>query len=132
MPKGGEVVDEKRGKELWLAVGAMSGINTHPANGVAQAHYFEDGTYLHTMQLNIELPTDGFFYEGWLIAENKKPVSIGHLRSIVGDVRHQLEFESDQDLREYTGVLVTLESDDGNPAPAEHVAEGKMTMRERL
>ena len=129
MPKGGEVVDEKRGKELWLAVGAMGGVNEHPANGVALAHYFENGTYLLTVDLNIELPPDGFFYEGWLLDEGKDPVSAGHFRSVFGDVRHRLEFETDEDFRGSLNVIVTVEPDDGNPAPAEHVAEGTMVMR---
>lgn len=132
MPKGGEVVDERRGKELWLAVGAMNGVNSHPANGVAISHYFEDGTYLHTMDLNVELPKDGFFYEGWLVREGEDPVSTGHLRSLFGDVRHRMEFEVDRDLRDRMNVVVTLERDDGDPAPAEHVAEGMMVVRERF
>jgi hypothetical protein len=131
MPKGDKVVDEKRGEEVWLTVGALAGVDGVPANGVTQAHYFADGTYVHTIQLNIGLPEDGYFYEGWLVAGGKKPLSTGHLRSRFGDERHWLNFESDEDVREYTKVVVTLEPDDGDPAPAGHVAEGVLKERTR-
>jgi hypothetical protein len=129
---GGELRDPKYGKELWLAVGAMAGVEGTPANGVTDAHFFEDGTYVMGIQLNIERPSDGYFYEGWLVRENPKDtMSVGHLKSLFGDVRHFLKFKDERDLRAYTKVIVTLEVDDGNPAPARHVAEGVLKERTR-
>ena len=131
MPKG-DIVDEKRGSEIWFAMGPITGVEGAPANGVAQAHYFDSGVFFHTAQINIESPEEGFFHEGWLVnPETKEVISTGHLRSLMGDTRHRLQFESDRDLRAFSKVVVTLEPDDGNPAPASHVAEGIFRVVER-
>jgi len=128
---GKEIVDAKRGKELWFAVGILEGMEETQANGVVQSHFFEDGTSLITIQLNIEVPPDGFFYEAWLDRGSLEPLSLGHLRNPMSDVRHERTFESKKDLREYTNVFVTREADDGNPAPGMRVAEGVLKERKR-
>ncbi len=127
----GKYKDVNHGEELWFAIGAMTGTEGVNANGMAQANYFEKGKYRHNLQLNIERAPDGYFYEGWLVREGSTPVSLSHLRSRFGDVRHSLNFEEDQDLREHTTVWVTLEQDDGNPQPGQLVAEGILQMRDR-
>ncbi|MBI3335962.1 hypothetical protein HYZ98_00130 [Candidatus Peregrinibacteria bacterium] len=128
---GKEVMDAKRGKELWFAVGIMEGVEGTPANGVTQSHFFEDGTSLVNIQLNIEMPPDGFFYEGWIDRGSLEPLSLGHLRSVTSDVRHQRTFESKEDFRGYNNVFVTREADDGNPTPDIRVAEGMLKERKR-
>lgn len=133
LPEGGEdkYTDIDHGKETWFAISAITGINEVNANGVTSSHYFSDGTYRHGMQLNIEHAEDGYFYEGWIVAPGEDPISTGHLRSHFGDSRHFLNFESDEDLREYLKVVVTLEPDDGDPSPAGHIAEATLKVTER-
>jgi hypothetical protein len=132
MPEGGEVRDPKHGKEVWFAFGAVEGKEGHQANGVAMAHYFEDDTYAHTAQINIERAAEGYFYEGWVVnPATKNFESTGHLRSHFGDVRHFLKFEDSMDFRDFLKVVITLEPDDGDPAPAAHVAEGLLKVTER-
>ena len=123
--------DLEHGKEVWFAIGALGGVNGVNANGVVQAHGFEDGAYRLTIQLNVERAPEGVFYEGWLLREGAEPVSTGHLRSRFGDVRHALQFDTDADLREFLQVAVMRESDDGNPAPGERIAEGVLRPQER-
>ncbi|MBM3231478.1 hypothetical protein FJZ28_04095 [Candidatus Peregrinibacteria bacterium] len=130
MPQGGEVVYEGHGKEIWFAYGAMNGSKDTPANGVAQAHRFEDGRFLHTIQLNILPPEDGFFYEGWILSGADR-ISTGHLSNHFGDARHGLRFEANKDYSAYLTVLVTLEKDDGNSAPGKEVARGSMKVTQR-
>lgn len=130
MPQDGEVLYEGHGKEKWFAYGAMSGMEGTAANGVALAHRFEDNRYLHTIQLNILPPEDGFFYEGWL-QNGDNLVSTGHLSNHFGDSRHGLRFEADEDYAEYLNVIVTLEKDDGNPSPGTHVAKGLLKVTQR-
>ena len=124
LPGQGPVDTPDHGKELWFALTALAGTNGKPANGVAQAHYLEDGTFIHTIQLNIERAPEGSFYEAWLGKEGSDPVSTGHLRTPFGDVRHSLKFLGEQDLRSYPNVLVTLEKDDGDASASETAAEG--------
>lgn len=132
MPKGGEVSDEQHGSEVWFAIGAISGIKNMPANGVAQAHYFEDGNYLQNLKVNIESAEKGFFYEGWIVPpESGEWVSLGHLGNHFGDARHGVQFRADRDYRGFLKVKVTKEADDGNPAPGLTVAEGLLKVTER-
>lgn len=128
---GKEIIDARRGKELWFAVGVMEGVGGIPANGVVQSHVFEDGTSLINLQLNIEVPPDGFFYEGWLDRGSLEPMSLGHLRNPAGDVRHQRAFEPKEDLRPYANMFVTREADDGDPTLGMRVAEGVLKERKR-
>ncbi len=131
VPVNGKVQDPVWGEEVYLSIAALSGVNDYNANGVGQSHYFDGGTYIHTIQLNVQQASDGYFYEGWLVQEGSDPISTGHLRSPTGDVRHNLRFETMEDLRSYEQVMITLERDDGNPDPGEQVAEGTLKTRQR-
>ncbi|MFH0770412.1 MAG: anti-sigma factor [Candidatus Peregrinibacteria bacterium] len=130
-PQQGKAVHPKFGKEVWFAYGAMTGTKTTPANGVVQAYKFENGMFVVTMQLNVAIEQDGTFYEAWLKEASGSFLSMGHLQNHFGDVRHQLTFEFPEDIAGNTDVVVTLEKDDGNPAPDQTVATGvlKPTVR---
>jgi hypothetical protein len=114
------------GKEAWFAIGAFAPTQDAIANGVAQAHFFESGDYRLTVQLNVERAKDGAFYEVWLAKEGEEPRSVGHLRSVLGDVRHALEYTAKEDLRDSLTVLVTLELDDGNSVPGLAIASAQL------
>jgi len=132
MPTGGDIIDDAHGKEVWFAIGPMSGVGDTPANGVAQAHYFEDGSYLQNLKVNINLSEDGYFYEGWVVSEDGKDwISLGHLQAHFGDARHGVQFRGQQDLRKHLYVRVTQEADDGDPSPGEVVAEGRLKVTPR-
>ncbi|MBU2259086.1 anti-sigma factor [Patescibacteria group bacterium] len=133
MPQDGKAVHPKFGVEEWFAFGPMSGVGDTPANGVAQAYVFENGSYTLTMQLNIIPAADGTFYEAWLSGdESDDLVSAGHLANHFGDARHQLKFESEEDFRALLQVRVTLELDDGNPTPStDLVAQGMLRPTQR-
>jgi len=127
MPTGDSIVDARYGKEAFFAYGAIAGRKETPANGLAKTHRFENGQSLHTLQVNIALPKDGTFYEGWLEdVKSGEKLSTGHLLSIQGDVRHTLSFESTKDLSAFTKVTITLEKDDGNSAQGTVVADGTL------
>lgn len=122
MPSG-NVQDLRFGKEVWFSYGAVAGTAQTPANGLAKIHVFEKGSSMHTIQVNIALPKNGSFYECWLLdPKSGARISTGHLKSLFGDVRHNLDFKADSDLRTYKQVIITLEKDDGNPAPGMEVA----------
>lgn len=123
----GAVQDLRFGKEVFFAYGAIAGTSSVPANGLGKIHVFEKGKSLFTLQVNIALPKDGTFYEGWLInPKTGERISAGHLKSLFGDVRHNLDYQADQDLRAFTKVVITLEKDDGNSAPGTEVATGSL------
>ena len=126
----GEIRHPTAGLEQWFAIGPVNGVEGSPANGVAQSHYFEEGLYLHTVQANVAPAPDGSFYEGW-ISDGSNIVSTGHLTNPMGDSRHSLQFEQNQDYRAYTQVLITVEADDGDPAPGKKVAEAILKVTPR-
>lgn len=130
MPEGGKVINGTHGEEVWFAYGAMAGVEDIPANGVAQAHQFEDGLFLHTVSLNVTPTEDGYFYQGWLL-DGEELIPTGQLTNNFGDSRHGLRFEEMADYKANLQVVVTLEADDGNPAPGKRVAEGTMKVTQR-
>ncbi|MEI8229541.1 MAG: hypothetical protein WCG83_00195 [Candidatus Peregrinibacteria bacterium] len=123
----GAIVDERFGKEVWFSYGAITGTKETPANGLAKSHRFEKGQFMHTLQMNIIMEKEGTFYEGWLKnpATGEK-VSVGHVKSIGGDVRHSLTFESTKDLTAYTDVIITLKKDSDNSAEGLTVATAQL------
>jgi hypothetical protein len=123
--------DARHGKELWFAIGAISGAPEVSANGVAQAHYFENGIYRLLVQLNIEQAPQGYRYDAWLVPASGNAVLAGRFTSTFGDVRHSLSFETENDLRSAQEVQVTLELDDENPALGKVVATARLTPRPR-
>lgn len=129
MPQG-KMHFEGHGDEQWFAYTAITGTDDTRANGVAQSHMFEDGQFLHSINLNIEAAEDGYFYEGWIV-NGPSVISTGHLSNYFSDSRHSLKFESTNDFTKNLHVIVTLERDDGNPAPDVHVAEGVLRVTDR-
>lgn len=118
----GDIADKTHGRQVFFAYGAVAGASKLPANGVASLMVFEDGTTNIGVQLNVELAPKGSFYEVWLSSPNADKSawkSLGHAKSVVGDVRHALKASLAEDLKEHLQIMVTLESDDGNPAPSD-------------
>lgn len=70
---------------------------------------------------NIADPEEGFFYEGWLICGNDA-ISTGELAKFDGLWIDYYETTDDIQCRRY---VLTIEPDDGDPAPADHVMEGE-------
>jgi len=125
VPSEEEVAHPAGGLEEWFAIGPMNGVGDTPANGVAQAHYFEKGVYLLTIQLNIDPVADGSYYEAW-ISDGTNVIDIGRLNNTLGDSRHTIQFQLEQDLRQYLSLAVTKELDDGDAGIGSVVAEGTL------
>lgn len=123
----GEIITPDHGKEVGMAYAAVNGLSETPANGVASAHYLEDGATIIGVQVNIAVAPDGFFYEAWAVSPDEKTwISLGHLRNPLNDARHNVRLETADNLKEMTILRVTLESDDGNPQHSAAVAEAKL------
>lgn len=69
-------------------------------------------------------PSGTDFYEGWIIRKGIKfnVISTGRLEG--GNGVYFNRYASEDDLTDHRFYVVTLEPDDGNPAPAEHILEG--------
>ncbi len=94
------------------------------ATGTAMAKYRAETKYQLLAEFE-DLPEleEGYFYEGWLVRpEPFEFISTGKVELVEGDWYDV--FESDTDYTEYSKYVLTLEPDDGDPAPADHVVEG--------
>jgi anti-sigma-K factor RskA len=68
---------------------------------------------------------EDYFYEGWVI--RKSPLSvISTGRAEIIEDKWVNEFASVDDLTDHAEYVLTLEPDDGDPEPAEHLLEGEM------
>ncbi len=130
MPQGQQGLGE-HGREVLMAYGALAGTGGINANGVATAHYMQDKSTVIGMQLNVEVPAAGFFYEGWVESSTGARISLGHLTNPFNDVRHQLRTETPENLRNFTIVIITKEADDGDPEPSQAVATGILKQTRR-
>lgn len=95
------------------------------ATGNAGA-YFDEGYVLFAQFEGLPHPEEGFFYEGWVVRNSPLSVlSTGVAVRSLGDYHNN--FSSDEDLLDHDFYVLTIEPDDGDPAPAAHILEGTMT-----
>lgn len=94
------------------------------AVGTAQAGFNGQRYQLTATINNLPQPEDGFFYEGWIVrGEAESVISTGELiQEIPGTYSNM--FINDDDLSDHTRYVLTIEPDDGDPAPADHVVDG--------
>ncbi|MBU1018192.1 hypothetical protein KKA33_04155 [Patescibacteria group bacterium] len=116
----GDLVDVVKGKTI-LGL-SFAGIES---SGRAEA-VFENGTYyLRAILYYLPIPKDDSFYEGWIVRKSPfSVISTGKAQLI--DDRYVNIYRSAQDLTDHDFYVLTLEPNDGDPAPAAHVLEGLM------
>lgn len=101
----------------------VRGINTGDnASGVASAVF--DGQYKLVATFdNLPDPVGTDFYEGWVVRKgNFNVISTGKLERDNGVYVNN--FTDSRDLLDHNFYVLTLEPDDGDPAPADHIVEG--------
>jgi len=117
----GELSDVTEGKTI---LGITTGGN---ALGTAKANY-KDGAYdlLATFK-NLQDPQGTDFYEGWIVrrADSFSVISTGRVEKVDGVYMNT--YSSGEDLTDHDFYVLTIEPDDGDPAPADHIVEGTLT-----
>jgi hypothetical protein len=86
---------------------------------------FEDGSFKLIAKLgNLPVPSNNYFYEGWLVrrGEDMSVVSTGV--ALLSGSDYINTFSATSDISDHDFYVLTLEPDDGDPAPAEHILEG--------
>lgn len=105
--------------------GILKDVTGNRGRGTAKAAYTDGAYALYAEAENVEDPPEGFFYEGWVV--RKSPfnfISTGALEK-EGD-KWVNRYSSGTDYTDHTQYVLTIEPDDGDPAPAGHVLEGDM------
>ena len=100
----------------------LSGARTNEATS-GEAKMVFDGEYKMVATFN-EIPDPGpdHFYEGWIVIPSSRFISTGKVEQVDGVYTNT--FSSPEDMTEYTKYVLTLEPDDNDPAPAEHIVDG--------
>lgn len=102
---------------------------TGTESGIAMARYTADNLYELDAAFDglPELDADEYFYEGWIVRRDGElsVISTGPLE-MDADGNYINHYTSDENLLDHTEYVLTLEPNDGDPAPAAHVLEGIM------
>ncbi|MBD3330915.1 hypothetical protein GF354_05305 [Candidatus Peregrinibacteria bacterium] len=105
--------------------GELSDVSGGNAEGQAGAQYTKAGYSLYARFSGLPHPEEGYFYEGWVVRQDPLSVlSTGKAERNLGDYINS--YFSNDDLLDHDFYVLTLEPDDGDPAPAEHILEGTM------
>lgn len=111
---------------VWTMEGDLLDVADGNSTGIARSAY-EDGVYsLEAVLQDLPDPEsfgEGFFYEGWIVRRtNFHVLSTGAIR--VEDGAGVNAYFSGQDWSDHDFYVLTIEPDDGDPAPADHILEG--------
>lgn len=117
--------DGERGIEPLGRAAELSPVEPYSGSGVAVIIF--DGTqFVHEVSATLPDPAEGKFYEGWLVRQQPQTVFISTGRLEKLEDGYNLQFQSDQDLSQYTSAVITEETEaqglDG--VPETHVLEG--------
>jgi len=133
MKKEGIVMEEKgveapqNGEEL-LAKYQFGAVLEDVANGnssgQAMAGYSEEGYRMIATFKNLPEPKGTDFYEGWLVQKSPLDVISTGVVEKNQDGVYVDTFVSADDLTSHDFYVLTIEPDDGDPAPADHIVEG--------
>lgn len=117
------------GGETRFAYGAISGTGGTNCNGVGFLHTYQDGVSIATINLNVLAAPAGEHYIVWTSDGAGSQYSLifrGELKSIVGDARHSMQFESDGDPNTLSHVFVTVEKSVTPVTASSPIAEGTL------
>jgi len=107
--------------------GKLTDVSGGSSSGTARANYSEGNYTLLASFQSLPEPDGTDFYEGWVV--RKSPLSIISTGKAELDQGGYLNvYMSGQDLTDHDFYVLTLEPDDGDPAPAKHIVEGVMKM----
>jgi hypothetical protein len=107
----------------WSA-GALADVTGGGSFGLAHT-VFEAGRFTLIAKLGgLPDPAEGYFYEGWLVKRGNNLSVISTGPAVKNDDWYVNVVVSSVDLSDHDFYVLTLEPDDGDPAPAEHILEG--------
>jgi len=114
----GELIDVTKGE--------IRGINTQGlTKGIAKSNFDGEQYLLLATFENLPEPAGDDFYEGWIVQLDPFMfLSTGIVKKVDGVYTNV--YKSGEDLTNYNFYVLTIEPNDGDPAPADHIVEGTM------
>jgi hypothetical protein len=109
----------------WIAA-ALADVTGGSSFGIAHSQ-FDAGTFMLVVEMgNLPEPASDYFYEGWLVRRGSEFSLVSTGRAVKTQDGFANVYVSATDFTDYDFYVLTLEPDDGNPAPAEHILEGTL------
>lgn len=111
-------------KDWWSA--ALADVTGGDGYGIAHAT-LQAGSYTFIAQMgNLPDPSSEYYYEGWLVRRKGSlaVLSLGRVQHV--EKGSALVYLTKTDISDYDFFVVTLEPNDGNPSPGEHILEGTL------
>lgn len=109
--------------------GTLADVSGGSASGTVGTDVITGVYHLYAAFENLPEPAEGFFYEGWVV--RKEPISVMSTGALVMHNGQRVNAHlSRTDLLDHDFYVLTLEPDDGNPAPAGHVLEGTIAQKQ--
>ncbi len=102
---------------------------TERTTGFGTARLTDVGYELEVVFEALPVPQGDDFYEGWIVrpGDNFSVLSTGALvLEDTGTGSYSNSYRSDEDLLDHDFYVLTLEPNDGDPAPADHILEGAL------
>lgn len=118
------VLDYRNHDVTGWASAALADVTGGESFGLAYAQLKDGGFTLIVEMGNLPEPAQGYFYEGWLVRRVDAFSAIDTGQAVQTPEGYMNIYRSSSDLSDYNFYVLTLESDDGNSAPAEHILEG--------
>ena len=105
---------------------ALADVTGGESYGLAYAQT-QAGTYSLIAKMgNLPEPGEGYFYEGWIVRRGAEMSVISTGKAELIEDQYINVYQSSSDLLDHDFYVLTLEPDDGDPAPAEHILEGTL------
>ena len=107
--------------------GDLEDVSGGEGSGIAMFIYDSGEFILNATAYDIPDLEEGYFYEGWVVREGDdfNFESTGELEPSADGSWTNI-YRSDVDYTDHDFYVLTLEPDDGDSAPAEHIVEGKL------
>ncbi len=103
---------------------ALADVTGGESFGIAHS-VFESGEYKLVVSMgNLPKLENDYFYEGWIVRRGSEFSVVSTGRAEQNEDGSVNAYQSAQNLIDYDFYVLTLEPDDGDPAPAEHILEG--------
>lgn len=108
-------------------LGDLKDVSGGTAHGEAMATFNGETYVLDAAFEGLPDPEGTDFYEGWVVrrGDDMSVISTGRAEN-EGNTLYTNVFSSEENLMDHDYYVLTLEPDDGDPAPATHILDGVM------